>query len=273
LTLTRWTAANRRDLQSYALSESGKVMVQTGDAIEVYSDHTDNASQITITGEHQSPHTFVVPRNYTLAELMNKVIMTDLSDVESMQLFRDSVAEQQKQLLLAKLQELEKLVLTTSAVSKDDAMMRSQEARSIMTFIERARQLEPKGRVVIHDRQGFDDIYLEDGDQVYIPRKNNIVQVSGEVSFPGAHTFLEGNTVEDYIELAGDFGERADKERVLLIRRNGSVVKCSGNNETVEKGDSILVYPKLESKTLQMTKDITQILYQIAIGFGVFLAI
>jgi protein involved in polysaccharide export with SLBB domain len=273
LTLTRWTASNQRDLQSYALSESAKVAVQDGDAIEVYSDHIDNASRITVTGEHQSPHTFVVPTNYTLAELMNKIIVTDLSDVESMQLFRESVAEKQKQLLLAKLQELEKLVLTTSAVSKDDAMMRSQEARSIMTFIERARKLEPKGRIVIHDRQGFDDIFLEDGDQLYIPRKTNIVEVSGEVSFPGAHTFIEDSSVADYIKLAGDFGERADEDRVLLIRRNGSVVKCSGNNETVEKGDAILVYPKLESKTLQMTKDITQILYQIAIGFGVFLAI
>jgi hypothetical protein len=44
-------------------------------------------------------------------------------------------------------------------------------------------------------------------------------------------------------------------------------------SQIVERGDSILVFPKLEGKTIQLTKDITQILYQIAIGFGVFLAI
>ncbi len=273
LTLTRWTANNKRDLQSFSLSESEQITVRSGDAIRVYSDHNDISNTITITGEHDGPHTFVVPKNYTLAELMHKIMVTDLSDVESMQLFRQSVAEKQKQLLMAKLQELEKLVLTSSAVSKDDALMRSQEAQSTMRFIDRAKKLEPKGRVVIHDRQGFEDIYLEDGDQIYIPRKSNIVEVSGEVSFPGAHTHIQGKRVIDYIALAGDFGERADKKRVLLIRKNGSVVKCDGNKEAVEKGDAILVFPKLEGKTIQITKDITQILYQIAVGFGVFLAI
>jgi protein involved in polysaccharide export with SLBB domain len=273
LTLTRWTVNNIKDIQSYALSESDQITVRSGDSIEVYSDHNDNANRITIAGEHDSPHTFFVPKNYTLAELMNKIITTDLSDLESMQLFRKSVAERQKQLMLAKLQELEKLVLTSSAVSKDEALMRSQEAQSIMLFIDRARKLEPKGQVVIHDREGFNEIYLEDGDQIYIPPKNNIVQVQGEVSFPGAHTYVQESTVASYIAMSGDFGERADKKRVLLIRKNGSVIKCDGNDEMVERGDSILVFPKLEGKTIQVTKDITQILYQIAIGFGVFLAI
>ena len=273
LTLTRWTASNKRDLYGYALSESDQVMVQSGDLIEVYSDHTDNAGRITIAGEHEGPHTFIVPKNYALAELMNKIIVTDLSDVKSMQLFRESVAIKQKQLLMVKLQELEKLVLTSSAVTKDEAMMRNQETKSILTFIDRAKELKPKGLVVIHDRQGFDDIFLEDGDQIYIPRNDNIVQIQGEVSLPGAHTYIEESTVADYIALSGDFSEQADKKRVLLIRRNGTVIKCSGNDELVEKGDSILVYPKLEGKTVALIKDITQILYQIAIGFGVFLAI
>ncbi len=277
LTLTRWTPDNKKILESYALLESKHLKVQSGDSIEIYADHNDNANTITIIGEHKSPHTLLVPKNYTLAELMGKLTVTNLSDVESMQLFRQSVAEKQKQLLLAKLQELEKLVLTSSAISKDEAAMRSQEAKSILTFIERAKKVEPKGQVVIHNRQSFSETYLEDGDQIYIPRKNNIVLVQGEVSFPGAHTHMEGKTVFDYIALAGDFSERADTNRVLLIRKNGSVLKCDGTKgmkkQTVEKGDSILVFSKLEGKTLQVTKDITQILYQIAIGAGVFLAI
>jgi len=274
---THWTLDNRKQLESYSLSDIENLAARSGDAIEVYSDHTDNAVSISITGEHEGPHTLLVPKNYTLAELTHKLMLTDLSDLNAMQLFRQSVAEKQKQLLSAKLDELEKLALTSSAVSKDEALMRSQEAQSIMTFIERARKVEPKGQVVIHDPKSFRDIYLEEGDQVYIPRKTNIVLVQGEVSFPGAHTHLEGKAVSDYIALAGDFGERADRKRVLLIRRNGSVVKCDGKKgmekQGVDKGDSILVFPKLEGKTIQVTKDITQILYQIAIGAGVFLAI
>jgi protein involved in polysaccharide export with SLBB domain len=277
LTLTRWTGDNKKQFKSFALTESGDLMLRSGDTIEIYADHNVNASTITISGEHEGPRSLLVPKNYSLAELMTKLVLTDLSDVESIQLFRKSVAEKQKQLLLAKLQELETLVLTTSAMSKDEASMRSMEAQSILTFIERAKKVEPKGQIVIHERKDFEDIFLEEGDQVYIPRKNNIVLVQGEVSFPGAHTHQQGKSVADYIALAGDFGERANKDRVLLIQKNGSVVKLDGRSglqrQPVERGDSILVLPKLEGKTLQVTKDITQILYQIAIGAGVLLAI
>lgn len=277
LTLTRWTADNKKHIESYTLSESQDLMVRSGDAVEVYSDHNGNANTITITGEHQGSHTLVVPGNYTLAELMNKLMLTSLSDVDAIQLFRKSVAEKQKQLLLAKLHELESLVLTTSSVTKDEALMRSQEAQSILTFIDRAKKVEPKGQVVIHDMAGFNEIYLEDGDQVFIPRKTNIVLVQGEVAFPGAHTYVKGHNVEDYILLAGDFSQRANMDRVLVIKQNGRVAKCESHSKldkmSIDRGDSVLVLPKLEGKNIQITKDITQILYQIAVGAGVILAI
>jgi protein involved in polysaccharide export with SLBB domain len=277
LTLTRWTGDNKKITESHALSESGHLTVRAGDHIEFYSDHNGNANTITITGEHNGPHTLLVPRNYTLAELMHKLTLTGLSDAGAIQLFRKSVAEKQKQLLLAKLHELESLVLTTSSVSKDEALMRSQEAKSILTFIDRAKKVEPKGQVVIHDKAGFNEIYLEDGDQVFIPRKTNIVLVQGEVAFPGAHTYIKGNNVEDYILLAGDFSQRANKDRVLVIKQNGRVAKCKSHSKlddmSIDRGDSVLVLPKLEGKSIQITKDITQILYQIAVGAGVILAL
>jgi protein involved in polysaccharide export with SLBB domain len=277
LTLTRWTLDNKKQIKSYALAEGGELMLCSGDEVEIYSDHNDNANTVTITGEHEGPHTLIVPKNYTLAELFNKLMLTGLSDAGSIQLFRKSVAEKQKQLLLAKLQELESLVLTTSSISKDEALMRSQEAKSILTFIDRAKKVEPKGQVVIHDLAGFKEIYIEDGDQVFIPRRTNVVLVQGEVAFPGAHTYMKDSKVGDYIALSGDFGERANKERVLVIKQNGRVVKCKSENQldkmTIDRGDSVLVLPKLEGKTIQVTKDITQILYQIAVGAGVILAI
>jgi hypothetical protein len=277
LTLTRWTGDNKKMSESHALSESGHLTVRAGDYIEFYSDHNGNANTITITGEHNGPHTLLVPRKYTLAELMHKLTLTGLSDVDAIQLFRKSVAEKQKQLLLAKLHELESLVLTTPSVTKDESLMRSQEAKSTLTFIDRAKKVEPKGQVVIHDNAGFNEIYLEEGDQVFIPRKTNIVLVQGEVAFPGAHTYVKGNNVEDYILLAGDFSHRANKDRVLVIKQNGRVANCKSHskldNISIDRGDSVLVLPKLEGKSIQITKDITQILYQIAVGAGVILAL
>ena len=42
--------------------------------------------------------------------------------------------------------------------------------------------------------------------------------------------------------------------------------------EKVEKGDSILVLPKLEGKNVQIVRDITQILFQVAMSAGIVLA-
>jgi hypothetical protein len=178
--------------------------------------------------------------------------------------------------LLANLKELETLVLTTSSISKDEAFLRSQEAKSVLAFIDRAKKVEPKGQIVIHDPINLNEIYLADEDQVFIPRKSNLIIVQGEVSFPGAHTYIEKKTVLDYIVLAGDFGSRANKKAVLVIRQNGRVIKLDSVSKMkktkVQKGDSILVFPKLEGKNVQIVRDITQILFQIAMSAGIVLA-
>jgi protein involved in polysaccharide export with SLBB domain len=277
MTLTRWLPDNDKILRAHALDKIDGLVVLGGDDLEIYADHNANSLTATVTGEHDGLHTLLLPKGTTLENLLGGLKFTALSDVEAIQIFRKSVAEKQKQLLLAKLQELETLVLTTSSISKDEALMRSQEAKSLLTFIDRAKKIEPKGQVVIHDLAGLKEIYLENDDQVFIPRKTNVVLVQGEVAFPGAHTYIEGHRLNDYIALAGDFNERANKDRVLVIKQNGSVQKCESKSQlnkiAIAKGDSVLVLPKLEGKSVQITKDITQILYQIAVGAGVLLAI
>ena len=274
--ITRWQKNNLKTVYAYSLDQIDNVVVQSGDVIDVYADHTDLRNTVTITGEHQGLHTLVVKKDVTLANLLSKVKLSPLSEVKSVQLFRKSVAEKQKQLLLANLKELETLVLTTSSISKDEAFLRSQEAKSVLAFIDRAKKVEPKGQIVIHDPMNFNEIYLADEDQVFIPRKENLILVQGEVSFPGAHTYIEKKTVLDYIVLAGDFGSRANKKAVLVIRQNGRVIKfdsVSGMKKAkVQKGDSILVFPKLEGKNVQIVRDITQILFQIAMSAGIVLA-
>jgi hypothetical protein len=261
---------------AYSLDQIDNVVVQSGDVIDVYADHTDLRNTITIAGEHQGLHTLVLKKDVTLANLLAKVKLSPLSEVKSVQLFRKSVAEKQKQLLLANLKELETLVLTTSSISKDEAFLRSQEAKSVLAFIDRAKKVEPKGQIVIHDPINLNEIYLADEDQVFIPRKTNLIIVQGEVSFPGAHTYIEKKTVLDYIALAGDFGTRANKKAVLVIRQNGRVIKFDSVSEMkkakVQKGDSILVLPKLEGKNVAIIRDITQIIFQIAMSAGVVLA-
>ena len=73
---------------------------------------------------------------------------------------------------------------------------------------------------------------------------------------------------------AGGFSERANDERIAVVRANGLTVFLDAqdswltdeNQQTLQAGDQILVLPKIDTTLLQAVKDITQIVYQIAIA-------
>ncbi|MCP4748913.1 MAG: polysaccharide export protein [Desulfobacteraceae bacterium] len=277
VTITNWTSKNKKVIHTYPLDAAPKVKVKRGTEINVMADHNYDFITVTISGEHDGLHSLVLPKMIPLDELIPRLNLTSLSQIEAIQVFRKSVAKKQKQLLLAKLQELESLVLTSSSVTREEAEMRSAETKSVLNFIERAKKIEPRGQIIINEKTSFKEIIIEDGDQIYIPRKNNIIVVQGEVAFPGAHTYVKNKNLKEYIEQSGGLNERANKKRILLVRASGKVLKCDSwfklKNTKVNGGDSILVLPKLKGKYLQVGKDLTQIIYQIAVGAGVIMAL
>jgi len=277
VTVTRWTRTNKKIMESFSVSQGHEVEIYGGDTVDVYPDHVSTLNTITITGENDGMHTLLVKRDETLGDLLEKLTFTPRSEVSAIQLFRKSVALTQKNLLEAKLQKLEELILTTPSVTKEESLMRSHEAKGLLTFIDRARKVEPKGQVVINEKTNFDEVFLEEGDSIYIPAKSNLVLVQGEVSFPGAHTYVEEMTAREYIDLAGALTARADRENILVLHQNGRVVKCDSEKMlkkmAVNRGDSVLVLPKMDGKKLQIAKDVTQIMYQIAVSAGVLLAL
>lgn len=254
-------------INSYPLSKFESVSLRAGDAVEFMTDHAATEVRVNIDGEHSGARAIVVPKGTTLGELMEKIGFNAQSNVDAIQLFRKSVAKMQKNLIDSHLRELESIALTTSSATTQEAQIRAAEAKSILEFIERARQVEPKGQVVISNKDDINQIVLQEDDTIYIPTKDNIVIVQGEVSMPGAFTHVADSDIEDYIEMAGDLSARADSSRVILVAANGKAGKFrASSGEDVYPGDSILVLPKVEGKTLQATSILTQILYQLAIA-------
>ena len=121
-------------------------------------------------------------------------------------------------------------------------------------------------------RQTYKDnlILLENGDVIRIPRKDDIVLVSGEVLFPNAVAYENNLSLEGYIDRAGGFTQMADNARVVVARRDGSFEQVNPKrlfaNTNIQPGDQILVLPKVDEKKRQFWKDMTQILYQIAVS-------
>lgn len=276
-TITRWQRNNQQKLFSGSLENVKDLYVMAGDTVEFFSDHTSRLNKISVTGEHDGLDTILVQKDKTLGDVLEKLQLNARSNPKAVQVFRKSVAEQQKELLLAHLQNLESVILTSSSVSEEESRIRSQENKAYMNFIERARQVEPKGQIVINEKTDVHSIYLEEGDQIHIPSITNLATIQGEVSIPGTHTFVEDTSIYEYIELSGGLTERANEENILVVSQNGTVKKYESTSElkkaNVNNGDSVLVLPEVTGKNIQLAKSITQIMYQIAVSVGVLVAL
>jgi len=105
-------------------------------------------------------------------------------------------------------------------------------------------------------------IKLEDGDSIYIPPIPHTVQVIGAVCNPGAIQFEEGKDVNYYVQAVGGFTKDADKKAIYVVNSSGFVRK---GNLKVNRGETIVVPPKLKTNLRVVARDVTQILSQLAI--------
>ena len=60
---------------------------------------------------------------------------------------------------------------------------------------------------------------------------------------------------------------KPDTDNILIVGLNGEVSRAEGQHIT--PGDRILVMPRFDSKNLQLVKDVTQVLYQMAVAVKV----
>ena len=250
--------------------------IYNGDEVQFLADTLTKNITVNIEGEVLNGHKLVVNKGTSLAEVLKKINYSNDANVNAIQLYRKSIAKLQKQLIDAQLRDLEARVLTASSITTGGAQIRKEEAELIMNFIKRARAIKPKGRVVLNKDTNLSKVILEEGDVIYIPKKSNIVTIQGEVKIPGAQTYVPEYKIMDYIKSVGGFTDRADKEHVLIIRQSGKILTYDADaffrkNVKIMPGDSILVLGKPNSENLQISKDITQILYQIAVSAGIVL--
>lgn len=242
---------------------SGQV-IRSGDEVTFSADKRSETIVVQVEGSYYGPSRYALPRNARLSELLDAIAVPEnMTAVESISLQRESVRQQQAKALEDSLRRLETTYLGASSRTDQEAQIRLQEAELIERFIQRARDLEPSGRLVVANSTGISDIRLQDGDVITIPEISDSVLISGEILVPQAVVYRPGMSVIDYVEGAGGFTERADEDQILLVRQNGAVEHAS--NSPLRPGDEILVMPAAPTHNLQLASTLTQILFQIAV--------
>jgi protein involved in polysaccharide export with SLBB domain len=105
----------------------------------------------------------------------------------------------------------------------------------------------PNGRVVIDLlNDGSIDLYnIKEGDELFVPERNNVVYVYGEISTEGAVMYSDNQDVEYFVEKSGGYKKFADNESIYILHPNGESQLYRSKRSIFERSpkSEIRIYP------------------------------
>jgi protein involved in polysaccharide export with SLBB domain len=134
--------------------------------------------------------------------------------------------------------------------SSQEGGQKGQTASFNRDMIERLRQLQPTGRIVLdlHPHSAGEselpETPLEDGDKLLVPSTPATIQVIGAVLNQNAFLYRIGARAGDYLHLAGGPNRDADRKQNFILRADGSVTNHDAGQPNSASGfEKVRLYP------------------------------
>ena len=116
---------------------------------------------------------------------------------------------------------------------------------------------------LIYQGERSEDVLLEEGDKILVPKQPDVVYVSGRVSKPGGVLFKPGADLKYYVKKAGGFTWDASKGRTKVIKVTGETLDDE-DVKVFKAGDRIWVPRKTDIHYWQILRDIILVTGQVA---------
>tara|TARA_Y100001935_G_scaffold133319_1_gene110370 strand:- start:886 stop:2670 length:1785 start_codon:yes stop_codon:yes gene_type:complete len=117
----------------------------------------------------------------------------------------------------------------------------------IVLLTEELNNTDPNGRVVIDllNNSTLDLYGIKEGDELFVPEKNYVVYVYGEISSEGAVMYSENQDVEYFVEKSGGYKKFADNESIYILHPNGESQLYRSKRNIFESSpqNDIKIYP------------------------------
>ena len=255
------------------ISDFSQKDLKDGDQVLFEVDQVHDTILVRVEGSHIGQSRFAVPKDTHLLDLLDYIkVDPQLADIDSISLRRESIRQRQKQALQESLTRLETAVMGRTAITPEGAQIQSIDAKLISDFVQRARKVEPEGILVVAKGGKIANVLLQPDDIITIPEKSKVIQVSGEVMVPQALVYEPGNSLSDYIARVGGYTDRADESKHMILRRNGEVIPVfgSGSDVKIHPGDEIITLPEVPSKSTDIIRMVTDIMFKVASSAAVF---
>ncbi|ODB36776.1 polysaccharide biosynthesis protein [Pseudoalteromonas sp. BMB] len=232
--------------------------------------------KVNLIGEVKFPGVYTIKRGETLAEVIERAGgVTNFAFTEGAIFTRESIRENEQKQIKDLSERLRRDIASSSFQSSITSSKLSYA--DMDKLLNDLADIDALGRLVIDLEKVLakkQQIELRNNDTLYVPTQQHTVSVIGEVNVATAHLFNANLTLDDYLRISGGLKQRADSERIYIIKANGSVeVPNRGswfavsNSTEIEAGDTIVV--PLDSEymdQLTLWSTATQIVYQIGVA-------
>ena len=264
-----------------SLKEASDINLQEMDTV-ILKQLSTNTQTVENTGEVYFPGVYPISENQTLGELLRRAGgVTEFGSAAAAYFQRQALKEAETERLRSAQEELRrKILLSSQAGGLGQNTLDSNAITQLTNLITSDRkEAEVLGRLVI-DLESIlegtvEDIILEDGDTLNIPKNIQSVSVIGEVFVANSHLYQAKLSLDDYISLSGGTTTFADRSSLYLIKSDGSVVSPSQlssgffkrSGSILEPGDTIVIPIQVQPFSgIRATTEVTQIIYQMALA-------
>ncbi|MBU0686366.1 MAG: SLBB domain-containing protein [Candidatus Margulisbacteria bacterium] len=260
------------------------IALEFGDRIVVSTDFRPQA-KVVLKGEVLLPGTYIARNDERLSSVIERAGgFTKNAYLFGAVFTRTSARETQETALSRFIVELEKRIieqesrLAASGMSGERVVQQQEALEKSSELLDKLKaSVLIKGRVILaleelpKFKDSKDNIVLEDGDELTVPSRPNIVSVLGEVYSPSSVIYQKGKKASFYLNKVGGITKNADNGGVYVVQADGSVL--SGGNafgNEVKPGDVIFVPQILERfDFFGSVGDFTRWFYEAAMAFAV----
>ena len=248
----RWKTVKVDLAGIFAGDAAADIRLQKSDELTVKIRSAVQKRSATVAGRVRFPGRYAIHRGERLSNLLQRVGgLTDDAFAQGAIFLRADLRRREHE-NLQRIADRFETELAAVALGSEEGTQRLVTGQ---TLLNRLRSTEATGRLVIDlpaiiAGDAEKDIVLQDQDQLLIPEIPWEVAVVGEVQRPSAHLYASGLDREDYIRLSGGLTDRADGDRIYIVRASGGVVAentasrffyRSNGISTIQPGDSIIV--------------------------------
>ena len=241
------------------------------DRIIVYSQERKE-KKVSIQGQVYYPGEYTIVRGDRLSDLVKRAGgFTQYAYLQGIVFLRETIRVEKEKQVAEFIKNKEEML------NREEKRTEKESEQELIAqgkiLLEQLKGMEIKGRIPLRIdnaetfvRKDY-DIFLEDGDMIYVPEKLISVAVMGEVNLPTNIIFKKDYGLDDYIQKSGGYTRNADRRNIFLAKVNGMATRNVGN---IEPGDAIVVPFETKQKRFSVIRDIVQMFYQLSLGLATY---